>query len=211
MKEAAMADEIKAEKREVFGKGAARKLRAAGRTPAVIYGLDKDPNHVTFDAHQIYMEVRSNLNAVLTLNVDGAQQLALVKDVQINPLSREIEHVDMLRVRADQKVDVEVPLELEGEPFGGAVAALEIQDLLVQAPATAIPERIVISVQDAEDGAVIRVADLVLPEGVSTSLDPEEAVVSVQIPREEIPAEESETSEEAAEGDTGADAQEAAE
>ena len=206
-----MADEIKAEKREVFGKGAARKLRAAGRTPAVIYGLDKDPNHVTFDAHQIYMEVRSNLNAVLTLNVDGAQQLALVKDVQINPLSREIEHVDMLRVRADQKVDVEVPLELEGEPFGGAVAALEIQDLLVQAPATAIPERIVISVQDAEDGAVIRVADLVLPEGVSTSLDPEEAVVSVQIPREEIPAEESETSEEAAEGDTGADAQEAAE
>ncbi|MCI6574581.1 MAG: 50S ribosomal protein L25/general stress protein Ctc [Actinomycetaceae bacterium] len=179
-----MADAIKAEKRDAFGKGAARKLRAAGRTPAVVYGLGEDPAHITFDAHEIFMEVRSNANAVLTLEVGGKKQLALVKDVQINPLSREIEHVDLLRVKADQKVEVEVPLELTGVPFGQAIATLELLHLLVQAPATDIPEQIVINVEGLEDGTVLHVSDLELPADVIAEVDGEEVAVTVAVPRE---------------------------
>lgn len=192
-----MADIINAEERENFGKGAARKLRAAGRTPAVIYGLGKDPHHVTFDAHQIYMEVRSNANAVFTIAINGKKQLALVKDIQVNPISRIIEHIDLLRVKADQKVEVEVPLEVKGEPKGGAIATLEIMHLLVEAPATDIPEAIEIDVDGLEDGTVVRVSDLKLPAGVTTAVDPEENVVIVAVPKaEELP--EAEAADEAA-------------
>lgn len=194
-----MADVINAQERTEFGKGAARKLRAAGRTPAVIYGLDKAPHHVTFDAHEIYMEVRGNANAVFTIAVGGKKQLTLVKDVQVNPLSRIIEHIDMLRVSADQKAEVEVMLEIEGEPAGQAIATLEIQTLLVEAPVTEIPERIVVSVEGLEDGTVVRVADVKLPKGVTTSVDLEEAVVAVAVPKEEAPAEEAEAAEAPAE------------
>ena len=195
-----MVDVIKVETRDQFGKGAARKLRAAGRTPAVVYGLGEDPTHITFDAHQVYMEVRSNANAVLTLELEGKKQLALVKDIQVNPLSRIIEHVDLLRVKADQKVEVEVPIELEGEPFGQAIATIELMHLLVEAPATHIPEQIVVSVEGLEDGTLVHVADVKLPEGVSTLTDPEEVVITVAIPKEE------ELPEAAAEGEAEAGA-----
>ena len=180
-----MVDVIKVEKREAFGKGAARKLRAAGRTPAVVYGLGDAPTHITFDAHQVYMEVRSNANAVLTLELEGKKQLALVKDIQVNPLSRIIEHVDLLRVKEDQKVEVDVPLLLEGEPFGQAIATLELMTLLVEAPATHIPEEIEISVEGVEDGTVLTVADVKLPAGVTALAEATDVVVAVAVPKEE--------------------------
>ncbi|CRH94285.1 50S ribosomal protein L25 [Chlamydia trachomatis] len=134
------------------------------------------------------MEVRSNANAVFTIAVNGKKQLALVKDIQVNPLSRTIEHIDLLRVKADQKVEVEVPLEVKNEPKDGAIATLEIMHLLVETPATDIPEMIEIDVDGLEDGTVLRVADLKLPEGVTTAVDPEENVVIVAIPKaEELP------------------------
>ncbi|MBM7824795.1 large subunit ribosomal protein L25 [Arcanobacterium pluranimalium] len=180
-----MANVIKVEKRESFGKGASRQLRRENRTPAVLYGFDEAPVHLSFDAHEIYMEVRGNSNALLTLELDGKKQLALVKDVQRNPLSRIIEHVDLFRVKADQKVEVEVPIVTEGEPFAGAVAAVEMLTLLVLAPADSIPEHIVVSVEGIEDGTTIRVADLELPEGVETAVDPEAPVIVVSIPAAE--------------------------
>ncbi|MDD7466101.1 MAG: 50S ribosomal protein L25/general stress protein Ctc [Actinomycetaceae bacterium] len=200
-----MVDVIKVEKRDGFGKGVARKLRAAGRTPAVVYGLGGEPTHISFDAHEIFMEVRSNANAVLTLELGGEKQLALVKDVQINPLSREIEHVDLLRVKADQKVDVEVPLELTGVPFGQAIATLEILHLLVQAPATDIPEQIVVNVEGLEDGTVLHVSDLELPADVEAAVDGEEVAVTVAVPKEPEAEEETEAAGEEAAADEAAE------
>ena len=206
-----MADSIKVEKRENFGKGASRQLRRDGRTPGVVYGLDSEPTHVSFDAHEIYMEVRANANALLTLELEGKKQLALVKDVQRNPLSRIIEHIDLLRVRADQKVEVEVPVILEGEPFGDAIASIETQNVLVEAPATEIPESIVVDVEGKEDGTQILVSDLVLPENVTAVLDAEEIIVVVAVPQlEELPeegAEEAEGEGEAAEAPAEGDAE----
>ena len=204
-----MVDVIKVEKRDSFGKGAARKLRAAGRTPAVVYGFEEAPTHITFDAHEIYMEVRSNANAVLTLELGGKKQLALVKDIQTNPLTRIIEHIDLLRVKADQKVEVEVPLELEGEPMGAAIATLEVMHLLVEAPATAIPELLTVNLAGMEDGTQVLVKDVALPDKVTALLDPEEVVVVVAIPKvEELP--EAGAGEAGAAGD-GAEAEDKAE
>ncbi|WP_124054220.1 50S ribosomal protein L25/general stress protein Ctc [Arcanobacterium ihumii] len=197
-----MADAIKAEKRENFGKGAARQLRRENRTPAVLYGFDEAPLHLSFDAHEIYMEVRSNANALLSLEVEGKKQLALVKDVQRNPLSRIIEHVDLFRVKADQKVEVEVPILTEGEPFGGAVASVELLTLSVLAPATSIPEHITVSVEGLEDGTTIRIADLELPEGVETAVDPEAPVIAVSIPVVELGEDEAGDSEESEEAES---------
>ncbi|MCI7551854.1 MAG: 50S ribosomal protein L25/general stress protein Ctc [Actinomycetaceae bacterium] len=179
---------LKAQARESFGKGASRQLRRAGRTPAVIYGHDSDPQHLSFDAHELYMLVRSNPNALLTIELDSEQQLALVKDVQRNPLSRIIEHVDLLRVDPNQKVEVEIPVLLEGEPFGAAVATVELMNVAVEVPALEIPESLTVNVEGKEDGTQITVADLDLPKDVTAVTDPEAIVVVIAIPQlEDLP------------------------
>lgn len=194
-----MADVVYASTRTEFGKGASRRLRAAGRTPAVVYGFGEAPAHIHFDAHDIFLEVRGNANALIKIELDGKEQLALVKDIQRNPLSRIIEHIDLLRVKADQKVEVEVPVVVEGEPFGAAIATVDLLNVLLMAPATAIPEAITINVEGAEDGTVIRLADVEFPANVEAMEDPETTVVTIAVPAaEELPAAE-EATEEAAE------------
>lgn len=185
-----MVDVIKAQLRKEFGKGASRQLRRDNRTPAVLYGLDQDPQHVHFDAHEIYMHVRYNANALLKIDVEGTTELALVKDIQRNPLSRIIEHIDFLRVKADQKVDVNVPVIIEGEPADGAVAAVELMTLDVAVPANEIPEHILINVEGMADGTTVRVADLQLPKDVEVLIDADEVVVVVSVPKLDVPADE---------------------
>ncbi|XCB30755.1 50S ribosomal protein L25/general stress protein Ctc [Arcanobacterium hippocoleae] len=180
---------IKAQVRNEFGKGASRQLRRDDRTPAVLYGGDEAPAHIHFDAHEIYMHVRYNANALLKIDVEGKIELALVKDIQRNPLSRIIEHLDFLRVDAKQKVEVNVPVILEGEPVGGAVASVELMTLDVMVPAIEIPENIVVDVEGLEDGTTIRVADLKLPADVEAISDAEEPVVVVAVPQLDVPEE----------------------
>ncbi|MDO9590278.1 MAG: 50S ribosomal protein L25, partial [Microcella sp.] len=109
-----MADEIKlsAEARESFGKGAARKLRAVGKIPAVIYGHGTDPQHVTLPGHETALLLRKT-NVVVTLDIAGDKQLVLVKDVQKDPVRQIIEHVDLIVVRKGEKVIVDVPVHVE--------------------------------------------------------------------------------------------------
>src|SRR5688572_16133528 len=117
-----MADDNKvvAETRTSFGKGAARKLRAAGKIPAVMYGRGTEPQHVALPAHQISLIIRKS-NAVLELEIDGKQSLALVKDVQKDPVLRIIEHLDLIVVIKGEKVTVDIPVHIEGESAPGTV------------------------------------------------------------------------------------------
>ncbi|MDY5584959.1 MAG: 50S ribosomal protein L25 [Arcanobacterium sp.] len=110
-----MSEILKAEIRETFGKGASRQLRRDERTPAVIYGMGKDLLHVHFDAHDLYLGIRGKLNSTVTVEVAGEEALVLVKDVQRNPLTRIIEHVDFLRVDAAQAAAVVTPAEVAAE------------------------------------------------------------------------------------------------
>ena len=120
-------NKVVADQRETFGKGAARKIRAVGKIPAVLYGHGTDPQHVTLPAHQVGLLIRK-ANAVLDLQIDGKSQLALVKDVQKDPVRQIIEHIDLIVIKRGEKVQVEVPVHVEGEPFAGTIADLDAQD-----------------------------------------------------------------------------------
>jgi large subunit ribosomal protein L25 len=197
-----MADKIAGETRTSFGKGAARKLRAAGRIPAVVYGHGTEPVHISLPAHETALIIR-RANAVLDLTLPTGPIMALVKDVQKDPVRQIIEHLDLIIVRSGEKVEVEVPVVLEGDVVSGNVATLDAQTLTLRVLATAIPQHVVVSVEGAEDGTRITAGEVQLPEGAELVADPELLVVGVAL----APAEESAEGE-AAEGDeeTGAEA-----
>src|SRR5919202_4069249 len=159
-----MADRIGAERGEKSGKGAARKLGPPGRTPAVLYGHGTDPVHISLPGHEVSLIVR-HANAVLDLDLGGRAQLALVKDVQKDPVKQVIEHVDLLLVQSGETVQVEVPVHVEGEPAPGTIVTLDLQTLLLDVEATHIPNRVVVDVAGLPDGTHITAGDVQLPEG----------------------------------------------
>ena len=178
-----MADnKVVAERRDSFGKGAARKLRAAGKVPAVIYGHGTDPQHITLPGHEMMLIMRK-ANAVLELDIAGTKQLALVKDVQKDPVRQIIEHIDLIVIRAGERVTVDVYLHVEGESAPGTISNLEHNNISLEAEATHIPETITLSVEGLEDGAHILAKDVVLPAGSTLLTDPETLVVSVTTPQ----------------------------
>jgi large subunit ribosomal protein L25 len=182
-------NKVQAEFRENFGKGFARRLRAAGKIPAVIYGHGTDPVHVALPGHQVSLLVR-RANAVLELELGGKQQLTLVKDVQKDPVHQIIEHIDLLVVKKGEKIQVEVPVVIVGEPFAGTIANLDAQTVSLEVEATHIPEHIEVDVEGLEDGTHITAADLKLPQGASLVAEPELLVVAISVPAATLAAEE---------------------
>jgi large subunit ribosomal protein L25 len=180
-----MADEsnkVVAELRERFGKGAARKIRAAGKIPAVIYGHGTEPVHITVPAHQVGLLLRK-ANAVLDIEIDGGKnQLTLVKDVQKDPVLQIIEHLDLIIVRSGEKVSVEVPVHVFGETYPGTIAVLDVNTLRLEVEATHIPENIVLDVTDAVEGTQFHAKDFTLPKGAVLAEDEDLLILNVMIP-----------------------------
>ena len=183
-----MADKLSAVARTNFGKGSARQARRDGRVPAVVYGHGAEPVHFSVDAHELFLAIKGQANALLTVDLDGEDILALVKDIQRHPLSRQLVHADLLRVNKGEKVDVEVPVELVGESAVGTMANVEILHLLVKAPATHLPEVITVDVEGREDGAHVTVADIVFPADVECEIDPQAVVVVISAEASEAEA-----------------------
>lgn len=170
---------IEAEVRSNFGKGAARKLRASGRTPAVIYGHGNATRHIHVPAHQVALALRTK-NALLELNISGKEELVLVKSAAKDPVTHIIEHIDLVEVRRGEKVHVEVPVHVVGEVVGGAVLDLEHKTVKVEAEATHIPQFIELKIsKDHPVGHHYNVSDLDIPEGVIMELPMDELVASV--------------------------------
>jgi large subunit ribosomal protein L25 len=167
-----------AEKRTDFGKGAARKIRRAGNIPAVMYGHGTEPVHISLPGHDTMMALKQ-VNALLTIVIEGAEQLALAKDVQRDPIKPVIDHVDLVVVRKGEKVTVDVPVHLEGEAAAETVVTLDHNTLQVEALATNIPENVVISVEGLEAGTQILAGAIELPEGSTLVTDAEALVVNV--------------------------------
>jgi large subunit ribosomal protein L25 len=175
-----MPEKITAESRTEFGKGAARRIRRADKVPAVVYGHGNDPIHLTLPGHETMLALKhGGANALLELEIDGKTQLGLTKQVQIDPITRHIEHVDFVAVRKGEKVTVDVPVHLEGEAAPDTLVVTEHALISVEAEATNIPEYLVVSIEGAEVGTQIHVADLVLPEGTTLLTDGENLVVNV--------------------------------
>ncbi|GEP46837.1 50S ribosomal protein L25/general stress protein Ctc [Microbacterium saccharophilum] len=172
---------VLAELRDSFGKGYARRLRAAGKIPAVIYGHGTDPVHVALPGHQVALLIR-RANAVLELEVDGTQQLTLVKDVQKDPVHQIIEHIDLLVVKKGEKIQVDVPIVVTGESFAGTIVNLDNTTVLLEVEATHIPQHIEVDIEGLQEGAHITAADLKLPKGSSLVTDAETLIVAITTP-----------------------------
>ena len=171
---------ITAESRTEFGKGAARRIRREDKIPAVVYGHGNDPIHLTLPGHDTMMALKhGGANALLELDIDGDTQLALTKQVQVDPIRRVLEHVDFVAVRRGEKVTVDVPIHVSGDAAPETLVVTENSTVQVEAEATNIPDRIEVSVAGAEIGTQIHASDLVLPEGTTLLTDPQSLIVNV--------------------------------
>ena len=172
---------LPAEVRSEFGKGAARQARRANKIPAVIYGHGVDPIHVLLPAKATTLAVRTP-NALLTLEVDGEDHMALAKDIQRNPLKQIIEHIDLLTVRRGEKVEVDVTIHVEGEAAPDVVVNLESNTVLVEAEATHLPESLTVNIEGRQVGEHIHASDIVLPAGTRLLIDADTLIVNLAAP-----------------------------
>jgi large subunit ribosomal protein L25 len=179
-----------AEKRTQFGKGAARKIRRDHKIPAVMYGHGSEPVHITLPGHDTMMALKQ-VNALLTIELDGKEQLALAKDVQRDAIKPVIEHVDLVIVKRGEKVTVDVPVHVEGDAAPETVVTVDTQALQLEVEATHIPENVTVSVEGLEAGTQIHASQVELPRGAALLTDPEALVVNVtaQISAEALEAE----------------------
>ncbi|MDQ1717918.1 MAG: large subunit ribosomal protein [Pseudonocardiales bacterium] len=171
---------LAAETRTEFGKGGARRTRRAGKIPAVIYGHGADPRHVSLPAREFSLAIKRNgANVLLTLSVDGKDELALPKAIQRHPIKGEYEHVDLIAVRSGEKVTVDVPLVLDGDIAPGGLLAQDHTTVSVQAEATHLPTEIVVPIEGLQVGTVITAGDLILPSGTVLVTDADALILQV--------------------------------
>jgi len=201
---------LAAENRSDAGKGAARRLRASGRVPAVLYGHGANPQHLSVDARQFGQALRTDagVNVLMELEVGGDRHLALAKEIQRHPVKGSLIHVDFIQVRRGEKVHVSVPVHLVGEAPGvreGGIADQDLYQVNVEAEVTNVPEAVDADVSGLSIGDVLRVGDLKAPAGAVILDDPEASVVSVVAPAVEAePKAELEEGAEGAEGEAAA-------
>ena len=177
-----MAENIKVDVRSDFGKGFARRMRAESKIPAVLYGHGTEPVHLALPYHATALAARHS-NALLELEIpDAENELAIIKDIQRHPLSRDILHIDLLIVKRGEKVEVDIPVTVEGEPQSPAVAVVDIQEITLLADALSLPDHIVGNVEGKVDGDAIYAGDLDLGDAELVT-DPEFLVVSIQVPQ----------------------------
>ncbi len=194
-------EKIVAEARTEFGKGAARRIRRDNKIPAVVYGHGNDPVHVILPGHQTMMALKhGGANALLALDVDGTEQLALTKDIQVDPIRRVIEHLDFVAVIRGEKVTVDVPIHVVGDAAPDTLVVNENTVVSVEAEATHIPEFFEVSVEGAAAGTQILAKDLDLPSGTTLLADDDLLIVNVT---EQMSAEALEADLEEAEADLG--------
>lgn len=201
-----MSEKITAETRTEFGKGAARRIRRENKIPAVVYGHGNDPIHLTLPGHATMMALKhGGANALLDLDIDGTSQLALTKQVQVDPIRRVIEHVDFVAVVKGEKVTVDVPVHVVGDAAPETLVVTENATVQLEAEATHIPEFIEVSVAGAAAGTQIHASDLTLPSGSTLLVDGDTLVVNVT---EQISAAALESELEEAEAEAGIEREE---
>ena len=177
-----MSDEsnITAEPRTEFGKGAARRIRRAAKVPAVLYGHGGDPVHITLPGHDTMLALKhGGANALLTISIEGKDQLALPKQIQRDPIKGFLEHLDLIIVRKGEKVTVEIPVHLTGDPDPDALVVTETSTISVEAEATHIPEYVEVSIEGAKVGDQIFAKDLQVPSGSTVLMDDDALIINI--------------------------------
>jgi large subunit ribosomal protein L25 len=182
---------VTANPRTETGKGAARRLRKSGHIPAVAYGKGLAATTLALSPKDVLTVLKSERgkNTVLQVKVDGGNDLVvMIKDYSYHPLTRSLQHVDLVEVKLDQPVDVEVPLVTTGKAAGvtlGGILRQVFRSLPVRCLPEHIPLKIEVDVTKLDVGQVISAKDLPLPEGVSIRLAPEQTVVAIVAPEKD--------------------------
>ena len=187
---------LEVELREGTGKGVARKLRAAGRIPGVLYGRGRAPQSVALDPRALERVITASeagMNTLIDLSIAGsrdrAERVVLVKELQRDPVRGAPLHVDLYQVDLTATIEVKVPIVLRGRPRGvelsGGILDQALRELDVECLPRAIPESIAVDVSELDIGGSVHVRDLVLPEGVALRSDPDLSVASVIMPKVE--------------------------
>lgn len=193
--------------RTEFGKGSARRLRRDWKIPGVIYGAGHDNIHFAIDMLELTAIVRNQgINAVVELEIDGEKHLTMIKHVDQNVLTFDIDHIDLLTIKRGERVEVEIPVVAEGTPFADGLLIQEVDTILVEADVLEIPEEITVDIEGKEAGTQITAGDIKLPEGITLADDAELLVLNITVP-ETVPEPEAEGEEgdAAAEGETPAE------
>ena len=179
---------LKAERRTGSGTRVARKERASGLVPCIIYGHKQEPVSVVLDYHDLALEIQHH-HRLLEVDLDGEQTKLLVKDVQYDHLGDTIVHIDLTRVNIDERVGVTVGVELKGTPVGiadGGALDHIMAELKLECLVTSIPEIIRVKVTELKLGESLLASDLELPDGVRLLSDPESPVATVRMVLEEV-------------------------
>ncbi|MET9723233.1 50S ribosomal protein L25/general stress protein Ctc [Streptomyces zaomyceticus] len=181
--------------RTEFGKGAARAIRRNAQVPAVVYGHGSEPAHVTLPAHDLALALRTP-NVLLSLDIDGKNELAIPKAVQRDAIKGFLVHVDLLLVKRGEKVTVEVVVETEGDLAPGSFLVENVLNTLsVETEATHIPTSVTVSIAGLEAGNSILAKDVALPAGTTLVTDPDAVVIQILAAQAEEPAAEAEATE----------------
>lgn len=204
---------LQAETGRRAGSSDARRLRAEGKIPAVVYGHGMDPLPVSVDRRELRQALSgaAGMNTILDLTVDGTVYPSLIKDIQRHPVKRSVQHVDFIQVNLNEEIVVSIPIHLEGEAkdvsANGGLVDLAMQELQVRTTPRNIPDGVTIDVSEMTMDTVIRVEDIPLPSGVAAEADADAPVVTVLTMRTPVLDAEEEAAEaaaaEAAEGDEG--------
>lgn len=199
---------LNTEEKTTIGSRSSRRLRRDGKVPGVLYGLGQDPEIFSVDYGDLRgaLTTDAGLNALIQLSINGTNQLSILKTLQRHPVKDEVIHVDFVRVDPSQELAVEVPIVLEGvakkvTDQNGMVDQTMFSLSVLSLP-DSIPNELTADVSELEINDAIRVSDVVLPEGVRTEVDPEEAIAVGTVTRSTM---ESMAAEEASEveGDEG--------
>ena len=170
---------IAAEPRTEFGKGPSRRIRRAGRVPAVMYGHGLENKHMTLPGHDLMLALKTPNVLIRVEGLPGPSGLALPKAIQRDPLKGTIEHVDLIAVRQGEKVTVEIPVRVTGEVFPGGLLDQQLVNIAIETEATHIPDGIDVDVEGMEIGTAVHAKDLALPSGSTLSTDPDALVMHV--------------------------------
>jgi large subunit ribosomal protein L25 len=170
---------LSAESRSEFGKGFARRIRAAGKIPAVLYGHGTDPRHLTLPAREFAKAIKGGANTILTLALPTGDELALAKSVVRHPLRDYYEHVDLIIVRSGERVTVDIAVVVTGDAPSGSLVLTDANTLSIEVDALHIPQSIEVSLEGLEIGSQVLASQVDLPEGATLVSDPETLVVAV--------------------------------
>lgn len=176
---------LSAAERELTGKAAAGRLRREGQVPAVLYGLDRPTRSLQVDALELYhaLHTPAGMNVLLELTAGDVKQLAMPKEVQQHPVRGDYIHVDLVRIDADVKINVEVPIHtVNDEEVKPGVVTVVLQALPIVVSPLEVPDNIVVDVDGLTIGDSIHCRDLTLPEGVELDIDPDRTAVTISAP-----------------------------